>query len=935
MRWRSPFYGNNHGKYWYSSWTFRIQVCRTVPDDLQGDELTVKHPSDEFCLISRSGKLAALTILATLLLAACLPQLSLAPGPDNPLNEGTYNVTGCYDVLEYSNDLTHFPETIAATSWIDVTGIISHPDTVVVNAFLYAGVDIDWSFAYDPANATIEVDPFLYDFGHSEAAFLDSCWPAAYQRVVYRWNVTEALQLQNQNYYIRTRYPTEVWPRFHQLVIVYKNGALLQSKQITINDGSERLDQLSARQDTHFNLGSSGPFPGFCQGLLIVSTMGGIYEPIPSPWDYYENVTFNGELVSDPAGDIWNGSGINTITMDVNPIPGTVNTVSLGAGDDDINWHLAILVVERIAWPAITRDHRRFSNTIQLPCLVERFGLQTSHNVKDDVKLKYSEKSLEIEGGLDNPVEAGFVIMEVDTADGTFFYNMTIQPHARADFWPMAGKSPSHTGLSVSTVPQTNRTRWSNIAGSAIEYSPAVAHDVVFLARNDSITALNETTGAQLWQYSHRVTSSPAFDDGRVFFGTDQGLYALNASTGAFLWQYGHGMVDSSPVINDGKVYFGYYNQFCVVNGTTGQLIWSYTASGPIHTSPAILKPLTLPNPIVFFATENYMYALNEPSGTPKWSQPRSVRSSPTVADDAVFFGCSDGLYALRADFGTPLWVFSTTAPVYSSPAVADGMVFFGCNDHHIYALNATNGATVWSVDVGEEIKASPVVAGERVIWGKLWCTGECRDKSTGNLLWEFGTSGAIAASPVLAYGHVFFGDVNGNFYCIGPEHDVAVNLVTTTKTVVGQGYRVWVVVEAENLGGDTESFYLSAQHGGMIDEYPVVLAPGATTTVPFDWHTGGFDKGNYTISGAHLWAVPGEIETANNILVGGWVFVTIPGDVDGDRYVNIFDMVRMAGVYGVMAPNPQYVANYDIEGDGDTDIFDIVIAAGNYGKSW
>jgi len=58
-------------------------------------------------------------------------------------------------------------------------------------------------------------------------------------------------------------------------------------------------------------------------------------------------------------------------------------------------------------------------------------------------------------------------------------------------------------------------------------------------------------------------------------------------------------------------------------------------------------------------------------------------------------------------------------------------------------------------------------------------------------------------------------------------------------------------------------------------------------------------------------------------------------GDVDGDRDVDIFDIVRMAGVYGVKYPDPQYDRLCDMELDGDIDIFDLVAAAINYGKSW
>jgi hypothetical protein len=58
-------------------------------------------------------------------------------------------------------------------------------------------------------------------------------------------------------------------------------------------------------------------------------------------------------------------------------------------------------------------------------------------------------------------------------------------------------------------------------------------------------------------------------------------------------------------------------------------------------------------------------------------------------------------------------------------------------------------------------------------------------------------------------------------------------------------------------------------------------------------------------------------------------------GDVDGDRDVDIFDIVRMAIVYDVKYPNPQYDRLCDMDLDGDIDIFDIVAAATHYGENW
>ena len=142
------------------------------------------------------------------------------------------------------------------------------------------------------------------------------------------------------------------------------------------------------------------------------------------------------------------------------------------------------------------------------------------------------------------------------------------------------------------------------------------------------------------------------------------------------------------------------------------------------------------------------------------------------------------------------------------------------------------------------------------------------------------------------------------------------------SRTIVGQGYNVTINYTVWNLGDFTQEFDIIL-YGNQttLQTTPALLSPNTQISISFVWNTSNTAKGNYSLN------------TCTHLI--GWVFVTIPGDVDGDRDVDIYDIVSMAGSYGTNEGEPDYEVNYDIEGDGDIDIFDIVSAAGNYGESW
>ena len=167
---------------------------------------------------------------------------------------------------------------------------------------------------------------------------------------------------------------------------------------------------------------------------------------------------------------------------------------------------------------------------------------------------------------------------------------------------------------------------------------------------------------------------------------------------------------------------------------------------------------------------------------------------------------------------------------------------------------------------------------------------------------------------------------------------DIAVSSVTSSKTVLGQGYRLEIDVTVANRGDREETFDVTIYaNTTSIATQSVTLTSGNSTTLTFAWDATGFACGNYTIS-ASATPLPGETDTANNNLAEGWIVVTIPGDVDGDfengHYdVDLYDVVKLLACYGAKQGDPNFNPNCDIDNDGKISVFDAVILLYNYGR--
>jgi parallel beta-helix repeat protein len=166
--------------------------------------------------------------------------------------------------------------------------------------------------------------------------------------------------------------------------------------------------------------------------------------------------------------------------------------------------------------------------------------------------------------------------------------------------------------------------------------------------------------------------------------------------------------------------------------------------------------------------------------------------------------------------------------------------------------------------------------------------------------------------------------------------HDGAITRVMPSKIVVGEDYSLNINVTAANQGNYTETFNVTVfANETIIETKEVTLTSGDSTTITFTWNTTGFAKGNYTVS-AVADIVLRETDTEDNAeYFDGIVKVTIPGDVDGSRRVEMVDMWLIQQHYGGVPGNSKWEPNCDVDGSGRIEMVDMWITQKHYGEHW
>ena len=246
--------------------------------------------------------------------------------------------------------------------------------------------------------------------------------------------------------------------------------------------------------------------------------------------------------------------------------------------------------------------------------------------------------------------------------------------------------------------------------------------DVVYIAMDDSLIALNRSTGRRLWTFGtgDRITAPPAVAHGTVYVGSwDSYLYALDAMSGDPLWSFETSdSISSTPTVDDDVVYVGSGTHYYAVGASDGQLLWNHQVE--VHVSNS--TPVVVDGRVYVGSLNGSLFALDASTAKQLWGRKvadqtphlERVFTRPSVVDEVVYLGTDAGLvFALDASTGDEIWqVEVSTENVTHAPVVVDGLVLVSTYDGRVHGLNAESGDVVWRYKAGSGILRLTTVDG-------------------------------------------------------------------------------------------------------------------------------------------------------------------------------------------------------------------------------
>lgn len=303
---------------------------------------------------------------------------------------------------------------------------------------------------------------------------------------------------------------------------------------------------------------------------------------------------------------------------------------------------------------------------------------------------------------------------------------------------------------------------WTVELRGPVRCPPVVDQDTVFVGTAEgNLTAL-DFQGRRRWVFETTAptTLAPAVSGYHLLFAANDTLYALESTTGALEWKRPiEGLYTTPPTVVGEILLIGSNEGVLALELETGDVLWRAALESPPVGSQAIDSEQ------VYVGTQNEtMHALELASGEPVWDVPTdgTVVGGPTLIDDRVYVADTQGtMLALDVETGQSWFSYSIRDPFLSTPTVLEDTVFVAASDGYVHVTDTMFGKRklrgLLFSKRGLGLDGEPTT--DPIIVGDVCCVGDSRgslygiDATDPDFTWHVSLEAAISRTPAVAGG--------------------------------------------------------------------------------------------------------------------------------------------------------------------------------------
>ena len=229
------------------------------------------------------------------------------------------------------------------------------------------------------------------------------------------------------------------------------------------------------------------------------------------------------------------------------------------------------------------------------------------------------------------------------------------------------------------------------------------------------LVAIDLRSGRVRWTSESSTTWAPSVDANLVVVAGDELLTALDAATGRPIWRVPVTGGFSAPPTAAGGWVIGAprSGDVLAIRATDGRVLWTRQLGSTVR-----VRPVVTATGVYVSLDDGRVVALDLTTGAPRWE--RQLGGPPAdllVLDDRLFVGADDKyFYSLKTSDGGERWKKRIGARPAGPAAVDAKRVYYVALDNILWALDRNNGGEKWREPLPMRPSGGPLVVGDVVV---------------------------------------------------------------------------------------------------------------------------------------------------------------------------------------------------------------------------